>query len=282
MPPNATSQSHCTHAHDMLAESCVGTVHAALNPCATAWDGPPLYCMYSGPIQGVWKQRHNIELIVSNYRQHHHLKACVAYSWTEAHFVLAASQSFKDILESKGGWPLLYWVLLDIFGDEGAFILGPELVSRLGRVCAEQPQPESSLLQVLEHARENASMVSELLTYLPQAHTPRLWAQASTVPDIAPNLHLQGSRITRTMYWKPFYILGHRGLLVLSNEVCKQMVLIDNELLAQLNPSSSTHNLSEGKDIMGGEASARDKGDNSRTQRLALGTRYVEIDLDVE
>ncbi|CUA73044.1 hypothetical protein RSOLAG22IIIB_10488 [Rhizoctonia solani] len=212
-------------------------MNTVLEPRATARDGPPFYCMYLGPVQGVWKNRQNIEIITSTFSKGHHLKGCVVYSWVEARYVLAASRSFKDILESRGGWPLLYRVLLDLFGEQSAFILGPNILSELGKYVKNQQQPDSILLQVIKCAQANVSTVSELLAYLPAADAPRLWARASIAPSIAPNPPLHRLRITSTMYWKPFRLPRSGKLLAIDYEIYERMVLIDTQLLAHLNPS---------------------------------------------
>ncbi|CAE6445299.1 unnamed protein product [Rhizoctonia solani] len=235
-----------------------GTVRAALDHQATAWDGPPLYCIYSGPIQGVWAERHNVNLIIANYAQFHDLKACVVYSWTEARYVLSSQRSFKDILNSKGEWPLLYTVLLDLFGDEGKFILGPEVTAMLDTLCATSKEPEASLLRVLGGARDHASTISQILEVVPDAHAPRLWARPSltlshTQPLLDPN---HPPYITRTPYWQPFCPPANRGLRVIDMDVHERMVLFDGHMLHRLNPSTL----------------------NQENESESMETRYVEID----
>ncbi|KAG8708918.1 hypothetical protein FRC11_006046, partial [Ceratobasidium sp. 423] len=68
---------------------------------------------------------------------------------------------------------------------------------------------------------------------------------------------------------------------VLNNDVCERMVLIDTELLAHLN-TSSTHTSSDHEGIGGSEIGMHTLGDDGGTQSLALHAHYVEIDSDPE
>ncbi|KAG8692938.1 hypothetical protein FRC09_010855 [Ceratobasidium sp. 395] len=106
-------------------------------------DGAPYYCVYGGMIQGIWKRYWNIQLIKGISDPN--LQFCKAYSWDEARYVRAASRSFRDILYSKHGWPLLYGTLMEVFGDESAFVIGPGLLKDL---CALDIA-SSSLLRVI-------------------------------------------------------------------------------------------------------------------------------------
>ncbi|KDN41551.1 hypothetical protein RSAG8_07352, partial [Rhizoctonia solani AG-8 WAC10335] len=50
------------------------------------------------------------------------------------------------------------------------------------------------------------------------------------------------------MYWKPFGLPKSGKLLVLNNEVCDRMVILDTQLLALLNPRP-THSPVECKSV---------------------------------
>ncbi|KAG8706501.1 hypothetical protein FRC08_001014 [Ceratobasidium sp. 394] len=71
---------------------------------------------------------------------------CTVYSWVEAIYTRASGQSFRDLLLSSKGWNQLYGVLLDLFGSEEHFILGPYMIQALQAV----PNPPSSLVKTLQ------------------------------------------------------------------------------------------------------------------------------------
>ncbi|KAG9089238.1 hypothetical protein FS749_001500 [Ceratobasidium sp. UAMH 11750] len=115
----------------------------ALLPHEATWsDSPPLYCVYTGSIQGIWKDYACIPMILSTPGGH---CGCTVYSWTEAIYTRASGQSFKDILLSPKGWGLLHAILLDLFGREDQFILGPYLVTLLQNICEPPPSLSKTL-----------------------------------------------------------------------------------------------------------------------------------------
>ncbi|KAG9089524.1 hypothetical protein FS749_001268 [Ceratobasidium sp. UAMH 11750] len=117
----------------------------ALLPHEATWlDSPPLYCVYSGSIQGIWKDYTCIPMILGTPGGH---CGCTVYSWTEAIYTLASGQSFKDILQGPRGWDKLHTILLDLFGREDHFILGPHFVALLQTI----PEPPASLVKVLRY-----------------------------------------------------------------------------------------------------------------------------------
>ncbi|KAG8700477.1 hypothetical protein FRC08_004675 [Ceratobasidium sp. 394] len=124
---------------------------------------PPFYVVYDGPIQGVWKRYANIALILEC---RHSIRFCKAYSWTEVRYVLASQCSFKDILYTKeNGWSMLYPILLELFGNEHAFKIGPELHEALLKVRNRPP----SLQRVLAHLSSQTIFLGPLT----QAHASR-------------------------------------------------------------------------------------------------------------
>ncbi|KAG8683568.1 hypothetical protein FRC09_015995 [Ceratobasidium sp. 395] len=106
------------------------------------------------------------------------LRFCKAHSWAEARYVVTAYRSFKDILYSKNGWPLLYGIMIELFGNESAFIVGPELLKELREVA----NPSPSLRRVI--ARESvpppslANLRPEPIIPLPPHPSP-----ANTTPE---------------------------------------------------------------------------------------------------
>ncbi|KAG8681342.1 hypothetical protein FRC09_017553, partial [Ceratobasidium sp. 395] len=107
-----------------------------------------------------------------------YLRFCKAHSWAEARYVVTAYQSFKDILYSKNGWPLLYGIMIELFGNESAFIVGPELLKELREVA----DPSPSLRRVIARASvpppSLANLRPEPLIPLPPHPSP-----ADTTPE---------------------------------------------------------------------------------------------------
>ncbi|KAG9090733.1 hypothetical protein FS749_000326 [Ceratobasidium sp. UAMH 11750] len=145
-PPSA--EHAAANYQAMSTTSITDYIRGLLPDEATRLDDPPFYCSYSGSIQGIWKNTKCIPLILGAPGGH---CGCTVYSWKEAIYTMASGQSFKDILFGSRGWDRLHGVLLELFGGEELFVLGPQLIDTLQKV----PNPPPSLTKFLRRLSES-------------------------------------------------------------------------------------------------------------------------------
>ncbi|EUC61597.1 hypothetical protein RSOL_401170, partial [Rhizoctonia solani AG-3 Rhs1AP] len=168
--PPETPQ-HVTQSKDTIPPSrgCsrVQDARMSLDPWATPADRMPLYVVYLGPIQGAWSNVENVRKIAALNIP---FRFCTAYTWKEALYVRAAGESFADIAAGRPGWPRLHAVLLDLFGNEASFILGPTLVDMLENINKSTPSPTltSALKQIRRrHSRRFSYLAPDHPSYEP-------------------------------------------------------------------------------------------------------------------